>query len=48
MRGAGGDVPGKSSAECTLTTGSLRMTNLSVLVIDMAPVARGGRSSDRR
>lgn len=40
VRGAGGDVPGRIVSGVTLTAGSLRMTNLSVLVIDMAPVAQ--------
>ena len=40
VRGAGGEVPGKIISGVTLTTGSLRMTKLSVLVIDMAPVAQ--------
>jgi hypothetical protein len=40
VRGAGGDVPGKIVSGVTLTAGALRMTGLSVLVIDMAPVAQ--------
>ena len=46
VRGAGGEVPGEIVGGVTLTTGALRLTKLSVLVIDMAPVARGGRPAD--
>lgn len=41
VRGAGGDVPGRIVAGVTLTAGALRLANLSVLVIDMAPISRG-------
>jgi hypothetical protein len=40
VRGAVGDVPGKIISGVTLSVGALRMTNLSVLVIDMGPVAQ--------
>ena len=41
VRGAAGDVPGRIVGGVTLTTGALRLTNLSVLVVDMAPISRG-------
>ena len=41
VRGTGGDVQGKIVSGVTLTTGALRLTNLSVLVLDMSPIARG-------
>jgi hypothetical protein len=41
VRGASGEVPGRIVRGATLTTGALRLTDLSVLVVDMAPISRG-------
>ncbi|MEO5973136.1 MAG: aspartyl protease family protein [Sphingomicrobium sp.] len=41
VRGVAGSVPGQIAGGDTLTAGGLTLTDLSVLIIDLAPVARG-------
>jgi hypothetical protein len=40
VRGAGGDVPGKIVSGVSIAAGSLRLNNLTVLVLDLASIER--------